>query len=77
MKFTNVFFGLIILLFSFISIQAQTSKSTIENAMSIVEKNKRMTEYNNVFSNILLTLFNHFISIKNNKIKQAFFVNKT
>jgi L,D-peptidoglycan transpeptidase YkuD (ErfK/YbiS/YcfS/YnhG family) len=44
MKFTNVFFGLIILLFSFTSIQAQTSKNPIENALYIVEKNKSQLE---------------------------------
>jgi L,D-peptidoglycan transpeptidase YkuD (ErfK/YbiS/YcfS/YnhG family) len=44
MKITNVFFGLILLLFSFTSIQAQTSKSAIEDALLIAEKNKSQLE---------------------------------
>lgn len=44
MKRINKFFGLIIILFSFINLQAQTSSSAIENALLIAEKNESQLE---------------------------------
>jgi L,D-peptidoglycan transpeptidase YkuD (ErfK/YbiS/YcfS/YnhG family) len=44
MKHINIIFGLIVFLFSFSILQAQTNKSTIENSLLIAEKNKSQLE---------------------------------